>query len=214
MSRSSVSPKVRRAGACAAAGVLAAVGLVAGSGTAHAAEPFRVDYPVNGSTYIKTTDSTMKLGPGKLKVALDFDTGAFTADLALPPAQGSFKEFGVIPVSVTTEFIQEGQTTGAVDLITGATKSTSKVTLRLKNLKVAGIPTPVGDHCKTEKPATINLTSGEGFDVLNGGPMSGTYEIPKFENCLLATPLINLTVPGAGNTINLTLSPAELPSES
>jgi hypothetical protein len=38
-----------------------------------------------------------------------------------------------------------------------------------------------------------------------GGVLNGTYTIPRFTHCLLATPLINLTIPGAGNTITLTL---------
>lgn len=46
------------------------------------------------------------------------------------------------------------------------------------------------------------------FSVITGGNLTGTYTIPKFQNCLLATPLINLTVPGSGNTITLTLGAA------
>lgn len=35
-----------------------------------------------------------------------------------------------------------------------------------------------------------------------------TYTIPRFAHCLLATPLINLTLPGPGHTITLTLGAA------
>jgi hypothetical protein len=49
------------------------------------------------------------------------------------------------------------------------------------------------------------LSSQAGFNALSGGTVSGTYTIPKFTHCLLATALINLTLPGPGNTITLTL---------
>lgn len=47
-----------------------------------------------------------------------------------------------------------------------------------------------------------------GFNALTGGTVSGTYTIPRFAHCLLAPPLINLTLPDPGNTITLTLGAA------
>ncbi|MBA9004304.1 MULTISPECIES: hypothetical protein [Thermomonospora] len=210
MSHQTGSSWMRRTAATAAVGLTAAAGIVAMSGTAYA-DTLRVDYPVTGTTYLASTNSTMTLGPGVLKSELDLTTADLTADLELPPAQGQFKQFGVIPVSVTTTFIPEGKTVGKVDQLTGKVTSTSKVTLQLSNLKVAGIPTPVGSHCKTEEPVTISVTSGDDWSIIDGGTLSGTYSIPDFEHCLLATPLINLTVPGDGNTITLKLGAGTLP---
>ncbi|WP_206664196.1 hypothetical protein [Thermomonospora catenispora] len=202
---------MRRTAAAAAVGLAATAGVVAMSGTAHAAT-LRVDYPVTGTTHLASVNSTMSLGPGVLKSELDLTTADLTADLELPPAHGEFKQFGVIPVSVTTTFIPEGKTVGKIDQATGKVTSTSKVTLKLSNLKVAGIPTPVGDKCKTKEPVTITVTSGDDWNVLTGGTLTGTYSIPKFEHCLLATPLINLIVPGGGNTITLKLGTPTVPS--
>jgi hypothetical protein len=213
MPRTFASSRTRKAAGVAAAGALAATAMVGGAGPASADTVLEVTYPVTdaSSTYIKATDSTMKLGPGTLKSRLTLETGALSADLSLPPAQGSFKQFGVIPVTVTTTLIPEGPATGTADPNTGAIKSTAKVTLKLSNLKVAGIPTPVGDNCKTETPATIELTSGDDWNVLTGGTLNGTYAIPKFEHCLLATPLINLIVPGPDNTVTLKLGAGQFP---
>ena len=61
----------------------------------------------------------MNLGPGTLDATLDVDNNTFSADLDLPPATGSFTELGFLPVTATTEFIQDGPTTGAVDGDTG-----------------------------------------------------------------------------------------------
>jgi hypothetical protein len=49
------------------------------------------------------------------------------------------------------------------------------------------------------------VSSGTVFTIGGGGPVSGTYTIPPFANCFLETLVINLTIPGPGNTISLTL---------
>ncbi|MGW0773468.1 hypothetical protein ACWD01_07365 [Streptomyces sp. NPDC002835] len=197
----------------AAVALAAGLGLVAAtSGSAHAV-PIRLDYPLTGTTHLAGTGSDLALGPGVLEVTADLRAGTLSANTQLPPAPGSFKMLGAIPVSVTTEFVETEPTAGTIDLKTGALKTTTKLTLQLKNLKVAGIPTPVGSSCRTETPAVLNLTSDPGFNALRGGTLSGTYTIPKFEHCLLATPLINLIIPGDGNKVSLTLAqPAPPPA--
>ncbi|MFC5748204.1 hypothetical protein [Actinomadura rugatobispora] len=210
MVRPSLRSKARRFATLATAGL--AAGAVLAVPSAAQAEPIlKVDYPATGTTFIKATNSSLNLGPGTLKSSLDLGTGSLTANLVMPPAQGEFKQWGVIPVSVTTTLIEAAPTTGTIDLNTGKVTSTSKVTLKLSNLKVAGIPTPVGDNCKTKTPATINLVSGDDWNVLQGGTLTGTYTIPEFQNCILATPLINLTVPGPDNTISVKLGTPTVP---
>lgn len=199
----------RRVAVAVGALVLAGAGVVAVSGTAVAApsaqqETLTLSYPVNGSTHINSTDSDLTVGPGTLVSTVDA-TGAVVADLTLPPSTGSFRQFGFIPVTVTTEFVPVGQTTGQLDLTTGAVQSTSRVTLKLDRLNVGGLVVPVGPFCRSQTPATITLNSGPGFSVAAGGPLSGTYTIPPFEHCLLAAGLINSVIPGVGNTIDLTL---------
>jgi hypothetical protein len=54
------------------------------------------------------------------------------------------------------------------------------------------------------------VTSQPGFNVLSGGTLAGTYTIPRFAHCGLATLLINLTLPGPGNTISLVLGAGSL----
>lgn len=200
-------PSLSRKALIAAIGLMAGLGTVAGVGTASADTSPQASliatYPVSGTTTIEKTSSSMDLGPGSLTATLNVATSEFTANLSLPPATGSFKEFGVIPVTATTEFIQAAPTTGKV--ANGGMQSTSQITIKLDDLKVAGLDVPVGDSCESATPAAIDLTSGTGFNVLLGGPVSGSYTIPPFSNCLLATPLINLTIPGSGNTISLTL---------
>jgi hypothetical protein len=168
-----------------------------------------VTYPVTGSTFIKAINSTIALGPGTLSTTADLTTSTLTGTLSLPPATGSFKELGLVPVTATTEMVQDGPATGTVDFSTSAVTTTATDTIKLTSLKVAGLPIPVGNSCQTS-PATIAVTSQPGFNVLSGGTLSGTYTIPPFAHCGLATFLINLTLPGPGNTISLTLGAGTL----
>jgi hypothetical protein len=170
-----------------------------------------VSYPVTGSTFIKAIGSTIALGPGTLSTTADLTTSTLTGTLTLPPATGSFRELGLIPVTATTQMIQDGTATGTVDFSTNAVTTTAQDTIQLTSLKVAGLSIPVGPSCETS-PATITVSSQAGFNVLNGGTLSGSYTIPPFAHCGLATLLINLTLPGPGNTISLTLGQGTLGS--
>jgi hypothetical protein len=195
--------------ALVAAGVVAA--MVVTSDPALADTTLTVSYPINGSTFIDKTGSSVPLGPGTLTTTADLTTGTITGGtITLPPATGSFKELGIIPVTATTEFIQSGPATGTVNLSTGAVQATAQVTIQITSLNVAGLNIPVGSSCQTVTPASITLSSTSGFSILSGGTVTGTYTIPPFINCDLEAPLIDLTIPGPNNTISLTLGAATL----
>jgi hypothetical protein len=168
-------------------------------------------YKVTGSTFIKAANFTLALGPGKLASTLDANTGKITATLTLPDATGSFKQGGLVPVTATTQFINDGPTKGTLNFDTGAVSTTSNITLRIVSLSVAGAPVPVGNSCETAQ-ATVVTVSGQppAFNILKGGSLTGSYTIPQFAHCGLATALINVTIPGSGNTITLTLGKAKL----
>lgn len=191
----------------AASGALIGLGAIPAS----ADTSITATYPVSGSTFIKALNSTVSLGPGTLTSTVDLNTSAVTSStLSLPPATGSFKEFGFIPVTATTAFVQDGNATGTVSLSKNTVSVTTQVTMQLTGLKVASVPVLIGKSCQTSTPATITVSSQQGFSVLNGGTVAGTYTIPKFSHCGLGTLLINLTIPGSGNTISLTLGKAKL----
>ena len=196
--------------ATAIAGLLALATIATTPAAASAATVLKVRYPVNGSTFIKAANATVPLGPGALRSRVNLTTGAVTASLNLPPATGSFKELGLIPVTATVAFIQNGPTTGKVDLNTGAVTTSSSITLQITSLSVSGLPVPVGPACESATPASVSLASQPGFSIVNGGTVSGTYTIPPFAGCGLITPVLNLTITGPGNTISLTLGKAHV----
>jgi len=200
----------RSVAAMALAGLLAAVTIAATPAAASAATVLKVRYPVNGSTFIKAANATVTLGPGALRSRVNLSNGNVTASLNLPPATGSFTELGLVPVTATVAFVQDGPTTGKVDLNTGAVTTMSNITLQITSLSVSGLPVPVGPACESATPASVSLASQPGFSIVNGGTVSGTYTIPPFAGCGLITPVLNLTIPGPGNTISLTLGKAHV----
>jgi hypothetical protein len=198
----------RRLAGVAFAVAAAATTLALGAGSALADTTVTLTYPVTGSTYLKAPNATVDLGPGTLTGTVDLNTQTLTGSLTLPPATGSFTELGLIPVAATTEFIQQGQTTGTINPQGGAITATSYVTIRITSLTVAGIPVAPGPACQTIVPAEITVTSQAGWSPGAGGTVTGTYTIPPFNNCGLLnveTPVINATLPGPGNTITLDL---------
>ena len=197
---------IRRAVTISAAAVLATAGVLASGVTAASADTTAtLKYPVTGTTHLATPNGNVTLGPGHLVSTADLNTDAITAKLTLPPATGSFKELGIVPVTATVKLINDGPTTGTINGSTGAVTTTSLITMQITSLTVAGIPQPVGTTCETSSPVSVTVNSEPGFSILKGGSLDGTYTIPDFANCGLETLLINLTVPGSGNTITLTL---------
>jgi hypothetical protein len=207
VTRRSLRPRLTGA---AVATLAAGATLAATASPASAGTTVKATYKVTGSTYIKAPNFTLNLGPGKLVSRVNLKTGKLKARLSMPDATGSFNQLGIIPVTATTQFINDGPTTGTLNKNTGKVRTKSKITLRIVSLTVAGINVPVGNSCETKSPAVVRLTSQAGFNVLGGGKVAGGYTIPKFSHCGLATPLINLTIPGGGNTITLTLGKAKL----
>jgi hypothetical protein len=193
----------------AGVGLVTTLGVAATAGTASADTTLNIQYPVTGSTYLAKLHTTVNLGSGTLASTVDLTTGTTSSTLTLPPATASVKELGFVPVTATTEMVQNGPAAGTANLTANTITSTANVTLKITNLTIFGLSVPVGNSCETT-PFNISLSSDTGFTVGGGGPLSGTYTIPAFHGCGLNTPLLNLTIPGSGNTISLTLGQLQL----
>jgi hypothetical protein len=202
------SRRIPGATAITIAGLATALTLAATAAPASATASIHAKYKVTGSTFLKAPNATLPLGPGKLAANVNVGTGKIQATLTMPDATLTFKQFGLIPVTATTRFINNGPTTGKVNINNGAVTTTSHITFQIVSLSVAGLPVPVGPSCESSAPAVIQVASQPGFNILKGGNLAGTYTIPQFANCGLVTPLINVTLTGPGNTITLTLGKA------
>ena len=209
------SLRLRHLAILPAAGVVTALGAlvlpsVASASTA-ADTIINVHYPVtDGSTFIKKINTTAPIGAGTLSASVDLNTGSSTSTLSLPPTTVSFKALGLVPVTSTVELIQNGPATGTVDFTNNTVTSTASVTLKIDSMNVGGINVPLGSSCESEAPTSVTVTSAAGFSISNGGTLTGTYTIPEFTHCGLQTLLINLLIPGPGNTITLNLGALQL----
>jgi hypothetical protein len=193
----------------AGASLLTAAAVAASAPSASADTTINAHYALTGSTFIKKLNTTVNLGSGSLAATVDLDTGAVSSTLSLPPDTVSMKELGIIPVSATATMVQNGPATGSANLTTNTITSSASIIFKITKLSVAGLNVPVGGNCESS-PFSVSLSSGPGFTVSGGGPLSGSYTIPPLHGCGLLTPVLNLLIPGPGNTFNLTLGPLQL----
>lgn len=196
-----------------AAATAASVALLP-TGSASAADGLTVTYDAVGSSTIAKTSSTVAIGPTTLTTTLDPASGAFTGHLPIPETTNTFKIIGLLPVQARVSFIEAAPVTGAL-VRSGSTttvQSTATYYIRLSDVTVGGLPTFVGDHCQTAAPVSIpaNTPAGEAFNLTTGGHLTGTYTLGDFADCGLTTALVNLLVPGPGNTVDLTVSNGRL----
>jgi hypothetical protein len=131
----------------------------------------------------------------------------------LPPAPGSFYAFGFVPTSATMQLTQIGLAN--VDIKTGSSAGspslatvTVKLTARIFDAQVNGVPLDVGDNCRTEVPIDAVLLARDGtYSITNGGVLTGTITIPPFSGCGATEdldPIFTGMVSGPGNFVKLT----------
>ncbi len=177
---------------------------------AHAETIIPIQYDAQGTSTIAKTGSSVALGPTTLTTNLDAETGDFTGSLPLPKTSTEFKAIGFLPVKADVSFVETAPVAGHIDLAgdIASVNATAQYTIKLSNIKVFGFPTFAGPNCQTKTTVSIPVGTepGVGFDLVGGGRLVGSYTIPQFQNCGINTGLINLLVPGAGNTVDIQVS--------
>jgi hypothetical protein len=142
-----------------------------------------------------------------------------------PPSTTTFLAFGFEPVSATLHLIEIG-TINAVaigpDLVGDppchdslrlcptVTTVSSYLYIRVTNVAINGVPLNVGADCGTapfDAIVTGTNTSTPPYTVDNGGPVTGTIDIPPFTNCGVGedmNPLFTASISGPDNVSLLT----------
>lgn len=198
----------RTALATATAG--AATALVLAAAPAANAAPIGVGWDANVTTTVKKLNQQITFPQTRFPAQIDLTTGAITGNLALKDATSTLK-LGSLPLAkVTLAVIPTKPVTGKLTGLNVA--ATQQFTIHIKKIEPLGLPfNLVGKNCKTVTPVTAQL-SGTLTGLLDPYTLKGTYTIPKFANCGLSTPLINLLIPGAGNTMKADFSGFKLGS--
>ena len=139
--------------------------------------------------------------------SIDLATGALTGNLSLPPAQTTISVVGQPAVTATFSVTEVGPITGQVDLQTFQVTTSATFEIHITRVTSLGLPVNlVGSSCETSTPVTVDFSGVA--SLTSSSTFSSTYTIPPLANCGLTTPLLNLIVPGPGNTFTATFSPS------
>jgi hypothetical protein len=160
-----------------------------------------------------------KFVKGKLVV---FSTGElyYLGKHQLPPITATFLAFRFVPVTATLQLTE--LTPIKIVSVSGVTAppfpitvhATTTLSVHVSDVKVNGVPLPVGAQCGTAKPVTLTLIGRgdntippKGYTVSTGGPLSGTLAIPRFVKCGVSEnldPLLTGSISGPGNFAKIT----------
>lgn len=199
---------VRRRPAVIAFAVALVALMLGSSSPASAANPtLPIDWKVDATTTLKSLNQTVVVPTGSFTGSVDLTTWDLTGNLSLPPATTQMK-IGSLPLaSATFEMVAAGPITGHVDLATGTVNTTASFNVRIRSVKPLGLPLNlVGNNCRTATPVTSNLSGP--FSLTASSTFTATYTMPKLKDCgFFITPILNLIIPGPGNTLSATFGP-------
>jgi hypothetical protein len=144
----------------------------------------------------------------------------------LPPAHATLLAFGFMPVSATIQLSEIGPLNIAlISCGTGTGAQTKlcphrpllnralvdgRVSLRISDVSINGVPLNVGPHCQTATPFDLKLTGvPPTYNIgLIHGVLTGTVTIPSFSGCANGTDsldaVFDATVSGPGNFAKVT----------
>lgn len=169
-------------------------GLVFATGPA----PTSTAHEVAGASRVRGTEVPLT---GRARTHVDVEAGSLTADLALDKAV-----VGIRAGSVDLEF-----TPVAAASITAEDTGyalTAATTVKVTGMVVGGSPVDVPPTCRTSTPVVLTLHTGLDFRPASGGAFTGAHTLPPLVGCGPHTALINASLPGDGNAVELRLRPA------
>jgi hypothetical protein len=172
---------------------------------------------IRGGVRHTVTDYKFMLEPNGITPGL--------SETEFPPSTATFLTFGFMPVSATMHLSLLAPITGSAETTQAnrqptlvSTTLAGRISIRLSDVKVNGVPLDVGPDCRTTAPETDNLTltgSGNntanpptGYTVARGGPLTGTTTIPPFSGCRGANgedldPLFTAPLSGPNNYVKM-----------
>jgi hypothetical protein len=177
--------------------------------TPASAEPILpINYQVDATTTLANLNQTVTITGGSFVGGLDLANGALTGNLNLPAATSTLALAGLPLATATFEMAPTGPLSGHVDLATLTATTTASFNIRLTSLRPTILPflNLVRPTCRTATP--ISLTMSGPIDLVGPSTFSGEFAVPRFRDCGLLTSILNLLIPGDGNTFSATFAPA------
>jgi hypothetical protein len=185
--------------------LVASLGLTLPSASADTIIP--IHWTVNASTHIKSLNMDVVVPPGSFDGEVNLTTGALTGNLTLPPATQKISILGIPLASATFAVQPTAPISGHVDLLAGTVSVSASFNFLITKASVSLLPrlNLVGNNCHGATPITQNFTGP--VNLSGASTFSSEFTIPKFANCGLLTPILNLIIPGGGNTFTVTFAP-------
>jgi hypothetical protein len=162
----------------------------------------KYSFGITGQTALKSLGSTAPI-KGAFDADVNLSAKTFTGDLQLEPTHTDFKLFGFLQGSSDVKVVQHGPQTG--ELVGTGFKAHIKFDVFLTTVNLFGIPISTDPKCGTVSPSTSEMTTGDGFDLLKGGKLSGTYALSALQNCGPFNDYISAFAKSTGNTLDLNL---------
>ena len=203
-----LTPRRNRIGLFTAALALVLAATSFAAAPTGAATTIPIQWQVNASTHIASLNMDVDIPTGTFEGEVDLATGALTGNLNLPPASKTIELFGLPLASTTFAMSQNGPITGHVDFATMTVTVDSSFNFAITQASPSFLPwlNLVGRSCKGKSPIDVSLSGP--VNLAGASEFTAEYALPKLKGCGLATPLLNLIIPGGGNTFSATFAPA------
>ena len=186
--------------------VLAGFGLATAAPPASADTIIPINWTVNASTTLKSLGLTVTVPPGTFVGQVDLTTGALTRQPQ--PARGRQDHLAARVPAGHRHLLDEGERSHHRPRRPGHPDGDGELVVHLlitsATLSIAPWLNLVGNSCRGVSPISVNMSGP--VNLSGASTFSSTYTVPKFTGCgFLVTPLLNLIIPGPGNTFTATL---------
>ncbi|MCG8919959.1 hypothetical protein L6E12_29730 [Actinokineospora sp. PR83] len=160
-----------------------------------------ITHDLTARTALTKSGAQADLGAGTLNLDLPGTGTAATGKLFLPnTGTAPLRLLGFIPATASVSVTPSGPVLLTVD--GDALTGTVEAAVTVADLAVLGMPLiKANPDCRST--TTLTLTSGAGFTLAGGGPVTGTYDLPAFTGCGNHTGLVDALFAGVGNTLAL-----------
>ena len=199
--------KLRRALVLCGVAAAALTASVAGAPVAQADPDLPIHQDIAAQTHLAKLNQDLD-SVGTFDGTFDLGTSALDGDLAFQPSEGSLDLLGFEAAKVTIAIVPTGPAHGSINLGTATVALSTSFNIKILSIKPLGLPfNLVGNNCQTSAPVTLDSTGT--IDLATQVvTLDGEFTIPKLKNCgFLVTPVLNLVVPGAGNTFHAVATP-------
>jgi hypothetical protein len=188
--------------------VMTSLGLVAAPPASAKDIIIPISWNVNASTHIKSVNLDVTVPQGTFTGTIDLNTGVLNGSLSLPPASKTISLFGLPLATATFAMAPAGPITGTVDFNNNTVSVNASFNFNITSATLSLLPklNLVGNNCHGSSPVTVDMTGA--INLSGPNTFSSTYTIPPFAGCgFLVTPLLNLIIPGPGNTFTASFAP-------